>query len=222
MSFSVILNTWDTTRVQRHMTQQCISAIRKFTDEPYELIIVDNEPTMNFYHEYDVYKPYEYIEVTPKVNVYEAYNIGAKRATHDKLFFIQNDVFVHEGTLNVLSDYLDKWDIVYPIQYPFTREQVKEIQATKHLEDTPYGQRDAGLLGITREAFEKVGGWDERYHNLLGEKAFYSKCDDAGISWSDRVPAFITHIMAANNLSKDPTLYNEEMTHDVKLIEGGI
>lgn len=216
---SIILNTYDTTRVQRHMTQQCIAAIRKYTDGEYELIIVDNEPTLNFYHEYDIYKPYTYIEVTPKENVYASYNRGAKAAKGDILMFIQNDVFVHERTINKLAAYLKEWDMAFPQQYPITRDDVRQINQLEDGWIAHVGWRDAGLLAITREAFERSGGWDERFHNLLGEAAFYSRCDKAGVSWTDRTNAFITHIMAGNNLAKDEGLYNEEMDHDAELLK---
>lgn len=218
---SIILNTYDTTRVQRHMTQQCIACIRKYTDGDYELIIVDNEPTMDFYHEYDIYKPYVYIKVDPKENVYESYNGGAKKAKGDILMFIQNDVFVHERTINKLAKYLEKHDVAFPQQYPITREDVLKIQKVKDGELTHIGWRDAGLLAITRKAFEKTGGWDGRYHNLLGEAGFYHRIDEAGLSWTDRTNAFVTHIMAANNLSKDSELYNKEMEHDAKILKHG-
>lgn len=207
--------------MQRHMTQQCIACIRKYTDGDYELILVDNEPTMDFYHEYDVYKPYTYIKVDPKENVYASYNRGAKAAKGDILMFIQNDVFVHEGTINKLAKYLENYDVAYPQQYPITREDVIKINQLQDGEDAHVGWRDAGLLAITREAFDKSGGWDERYHNLLGEAAYYGKIDVAGLSWTDRTNAFITHIMAANNLSKNQELYNKEMEHDAKILNNG-
>ena len=200
------------------MTQQCIACIRKYTDGDYELILVDNEPTMDFYHEYDVYKPYVYIEVTPKENVYASYNRGAKAAKGDVLVFIQNDVFVHERTINKLEKYLSQYDMVFPQQYPITRDEVKAINKLEDGVLSEIGQRDAGLLMIKREAFEKAGGWDDRFRNLLGERAFYSRCDRAGVSWIDKTNAFITHIMAGNNLRKDEQLYNEEMDFDAKLI----
>ncbi len=216
---SVILNTYDVSRVQRHMTQQCMAAIRKYTDGDYELIIVDNEPTMSFYHEYDVYKPYNYIKVEPKESVYASYNRGAQAAKGDILMFIQNDVFVHERTINKLAKYLEEWDVAFPQQYPITREDVVAIRQLGDGEEAHVGWRDAGLLAITREAFDKTGGWDERFRNLLGEAAFYSRIGNANLSWTDRTNAFITHIMAGNNLQKEEGLYNEEMDHDAKLLK---
>lgn len=219
---SIILNTYDTERVQRHMTQQCIANIRKWTDpdeHPYELIIVDNEPTMDFYHEYGVYEPWTLIKVDPKESVYASYNRGAAAAQGDILMFIQNDVFVHDRTINKLAIYLEEWDVAFPQQYPITREDVVGIQKVKDGGVTEVGQRDAGLLAITAEAFKKSGGWDARYNNLLGEKAFFARLDKNHLSWTDRTNAFITHIMAGNNLRKDPAVYNAEMEHDSNLLK---
>jgi hypothetical protein len=115
--------------------------------------------------------------------------------------------------------YLQNFDMVFPQQIPISRQDVKNIYSLSDGELSYIGQRDAGLLGITREAFNKAGKWDERFRNLLGEAAFYSRCDDAGVSWVDRTNAFITHIMAGNNLRKPEGLYNEEMDWDAKLLQ---
>lgn len=215
--FSVILNAYDTNRAQRHMTMACLAAIRKFTDMPYELIVVDNAKQWEIRDEYGVLNIDKEIEI-PLTTVYDSYNIGAKAASSDVFMFIQSDVFVHEQTLNKLYKYLGEFDMVFPQQVPISRENVLRVYDLKNGALTEIGQRDAGLLAITREAFERAGGWDGRFRNLLGEKAFYSRCDKAGVSWTDRTNAFITHIMAGNNLLKEEGLYNDEMAFDADLI----
>ncbi len=215
--FSIILNAYDTDKAQRHSTMACLAAIRKFTDPPYEIIVVDNEPILPIRDEYNVLQPYKLITVTPKQTVYESYNLGAANATTDYLFFIQNDVFVHERTLNKLMVYLKDWDMVFPQQIPISRQDVEAIYKLEDGEMASIGQRDAGLLGITREAFESVGGWDGRFRNMLGEAAFYHKCSK--LRWIDRTNAFITHIMAGSNLRKEDSIYNEEMDFDAELLK---
>lgn len=220
MKYSIILNAYDTDRAQRHQTIACVAAITKFTDKPYELIIVDNEPFMEIRDDYKVFDIAQYIAVVPKETAYESYNIGAKKATTDYFFFIQSDVFVHDRTFDKLFAYFDRFDMVFPQQHEISREDMLQLRETPDGQDTHIGQRDAGLIGIKREAFEKVGGWDGRFRNLLGEKDFFDRCDNAGITWTDRTNAFVTHIKAGNNLRKEPGLYNEEMDHDAKLIQG--
>lgn len=195
----------------------CIADIRRFTDSDVEIIIVDNDQTHRFRDDYGVLAPYLIIENKVNKTVYASYNQGAQIARGDKLMFIQNDVFVHERCIDKLAVYLDTWDVAFPQQTELTRQQVKQIYLTPDGGVTPVGQRDAGLLAITREAFDKVGGWCEEYHNLLGEAAFYQKIDKQ-LSWTDRTNAIVTHIKAGTNLSKDMGLYNKEMAHDSELL----
>lgn len=216
--FSIILNAYDTDKAQRHMTIACIGDIVRFTDQCYELIVVDNEPQWAIRDDYKVFPKYKTITINPKKTVYESYNIGAKVAKSDKLMFIQSDVFVHERTLNKLSIYLNKWDMCFPQQIELSRYDTLEVMTTPDGEQAPIGWRDAGLLAITKKAFTKAGGWDGRFHNLLGEKAFFQRCADVDVSWTDQTNAFISHIKAGNNLRKTAELYNDEMDFDAQLI----
>lgn len=218
--FSIILNTYDTDRAQRHMTIACVAAITKFTDDPYELIIIDNCPIADIRDDYKVFKIAKHVKLDKLETVYASYNRGAKLATTDNFFFIQSDVFIHDRTFEKLMAHLEKeWEMVFPQQHNISREDALKIMATPDGELTEIGWRDAGLIGITREAFDRAGGWDARFRNLLGEAAFFAKCANAGVNWNDRTNAFVTHIMAGNNLRKQEGLYNEEMDHDAKLLE---
>lgn len=215
---SIILNSYSPLKSQRHSDMACIADIRRFTDAEVEIIIVDNDKTHRFRDDYGVLAPYFLFDFTG--NVYASYNYGASMARGEKLIFIQNDVFVHERTIDKLAVYLDKWDVCYPQQIELSREQVKRIYATPDGEPVGFGWRDAGLLAITREAFDRSGGWDERYQNMLGEAAYYDRIDKAHLTWTDQTNAIVTHIKAGTNLSKDSELYNKEMKHDAELLKG--
>lgn len=214
---SVILNSWSPSKAMRHSDIACVADIRRFTDAEVEIIIVNNDNTHRFRDDYGVLAPYQLLDF--EGNVYESYNFGAKHAKGDKLIFLQNDVFVHERAIDKLATYLDKWDVAYPQQIELSREQVKQIYDTPDGELVGFGWRDAGLLAITREAFDKTGGWDDRFSNLLGEAAFYARIDRAGLNWTDQTNAIVTHIKAASNLSKEDELYNRQMAHDAALLE---
>lgn len=215
---SIILNSYNTNRAQLHMTMCCLAAIRKFTDPEYEIIVVDNTPDLKIRDDYHVLEPYTLIQNTENHTVYESYNQGAAAAKGDKLMFIQSDVFVHERTINKLAVYLDEFDMAFPQQIPISREDAEKIRDLEDGKLADVGWRDAGLLAITKGAFERTGGWDGRFRNLLGEKAFYLRCDNAGLTWTPQTNAFITHIMAGNNLTKEEGLYNEEMDFDAQLM----
>lgn len=216
---SIILNSYSPGKWQRHMDMACIADIRRFTDAEVEVIIIDNDQTHRFRDDYSVLAPYELIENSEDENVYASYNQGAALAKGDKLMFIQNDVFVHERAIDKLAIYLEDWDVCFPQQIELSRKQVKQIYDTPDGQMVGFGWRDAGLLAINREAFDRSGGWDERFTNLLGEAAYYARIDNAGLTWTDQTNAIVTHIKAANNLSKDDELYNQQMAHDAKLLK---
>ena len=220
---SIILNCFNPTKWQAHMTMACIAAIKKFTDGEYELIVIDNEPAWPILDVYKVFEPYTHIINEKNRTCTESYNQGAALAKGDILVFIQSDVFVNERTINKLAAYIEsgKWDVVYPQQIEHSRQDILDLYKLKDGELAAFGYRDAGLLMITKEGFDKTGGWPEEYRNLLQEAAYYAKIDAAGLRWTSSTNAIITHIMAANNLSKDVATYNEEMAWDSKLYNGG-
>jgi GT2 family glycosyltransferase len=216
---SIILNSYNPTKAHTHMVMACLAAIRKFTDPEYEIIVVDNAPKWEIRDDYGVLKPFTLIENPENQTCYASYNIGASVAKGEYLVFVQQDVFCNELTINKLVKYLETHDVAFPQQIELTRERIKEIYATPDGQPTNGGWRDAGMLAITRKAFDTVGGWDARFHNLLGEAAFYQKMDSAGLTWTCETNAIITHIMAGNNLLKADGEYNEQMQHDAKLLE---
>lgn len=216
---SIILNSYSPLKSQRHSDMACIADIRRFTDCEVEIIIIDNDQSHRFRDDYGVLAPYTLVENKDNKNVYASYNQGAKLAKGDKLMFIQNDVFVHERCIDKLAIYLDEWDVAFPQQIELSREQVKRLYEVPDGRIADFGWRDAGLLAITREAFDKTGGWDDRFSNLLGEAAFFQRIGNAGLTWTDRTNAIVTHIKAGTNLSKDQELYDKEMAHDAELLK---
>jgi GT2 family glycosyltransferase len=217
--FSIILNSYNPNRVSLHTTMACLAAIRKFTEPPYELIVVDNTPELPIRDDYHVLQPYKLIQNTENQTSTYSYHQGAQAATTDKLVFIQSDVFVHEKTINKLVKYLGEFDAAFPQQVPITRDDVEKIYEVDDGAPTHIGGRDEGMIAITKEAYTRCGGWDVRFKNMLQGKAFFIRWDRAGVSWTDHTNAFITHIMAGTNLGKDPEFYNEQMDHDAKLIK---
>ena len=216
--FSIIINRYDQTKPQHHMTLECLAEIRKYTDEPYEIIIVDNDPVYEMTDPYGVLRLDEITHIKQENHtVYESYNIGARQAKSDAFVFMQTDVFCHEKTINNLVKYLMEFDVAFPQQVPMSREDTIRIMSRNAPDATHIGGRGAGMIAITRHAFESIGGWDGRFRNLLGEKALFQKIDEAGFSWTDRTNSRITHIMAGHNLRKEQELYDEEMHHDAQL-----
>ena len=219
---SIIMCCYDFTRTLRHMTMASVSNLRRFTDdEDYELIIIDNEPKFPLRDDYKVlHLEREKVIVNEKdKGYYNSLIQGAKLAKGKYLCFIQPDVFVHEGWLKNMMYYLDNGlaECVFPDQFPQTRDYIKNSYEISFEEARKWGGREAGCLLITREAYDRSGGWDGRLWNEFGEAAFYKRIGEAGIVWTATNKSLITHITAGTRYTmwdEDPERHIQEMSND--------
>lgn len=225
---SIIYCLFDFSRTLRHMTMASLANIRRFTDEPYEIILVDNVPEIDgqkVHHKLrDDYFVLRLDEMKIKVNqkdhgYYKSLNEGAKLATGKYLCFIQPDVFVHEGWLEGMAYYLDNdlGDVVWPDQFPSTREWIKESYTASYEDSMNKGGKEAGCLMITREMFDKSGGWDDRLFNEYGEAAFFNRLDKAGARPVYTNKSLITHITAGTRYTmwdEHPDIHVADMAKD--------
>ncbi len=208
------------------MSMLCLDHIRKFTDRPYELIVIDpipKEPIRDDYHTLDFEaEDTKHFTFDEDIGYTAGMNFGANESSGDILVFIQNDVFVHEGWLPDMLKYVEAgYRVVWPDQVPRTREYVTESYKRDLLDPlTLKGGRDAGLMMITREAFNFIGGWNEEL-GLLAERDIMQRIGEDNIKWTETNKVYITHIMAATNrllLDTDPEEYNRKMKHDSDIL----
>jgi hypothetical protein len=85
---------------------------------------------------------------------------------------MHNDVFVWEGWLSkLLYEIEGRGDgVVMPHQGITTRENV-----LKSYKERGHGNDDAGMILMSRETFDKTGGWDERFKAIYQEVPFRSR-----------------------------------------------
>ncbi len=193
---SIIMASYDTTKTHRYVTSAALGNIQKFTDrDQYELIFVDANPStkelMNYkYHKIDIDK-YIDLEVDPGISACR--NIGAKEANPEYKYicFIDNDIFVNEGWLDTLIKVMNKHNVRYirPNQGQTSRELIKQ----SYLEEGP-GQDDAGLILMTREAFNESGGWDERFGSVYHDLGFRRRLGQHNIQGISTNQTVMTHI----------------------------
>lgn len=204
---------------QAHMTMASLANIARYTDpEEYEFILMSANEKFPVRDDYNVLKIDQYVKT--KKGYTASMNEGAKLAKGDYLVFIQNDVFVWERWLKKLRWYLEEdiTDCIFPDQVPRSRAFVKMSRRLNNIQAMRFGSRDAGLLMITKKAFEKTGGWDEEL-TLLCDRDFYVRMANAGVDFRDTCKVMITHIMAATNLDRLHTNrkeYDEMMDADAK------
>lgn len=222
---SIILTAYNLEKYQVHMTMLSVDCVTKYTEPwDYELILMSDSECAPVRDDYKTLKIDKYIK-TEGESYTQAMNHGAKEATGEVLVFLQNDVFVHEGWLEDMLYYVEVmgYECVFPDQVPRSREYIKESYK-RELDDpeSMKGGRDAGLLMITREAFDRTGGWNEDL-TLLCEADFYKRMEKAGVRWTDTNKVQINHIMAATNLHRmdtKPEEYEALMKNDADILNG--
>ena len=225
---SVIMTTYMQNYGQSNMTREAINNITKYTDaEDFELILMsDNEvvPVRDWERLTTIHKTMkidQYVK-TKDLGWTGSMNKGASLACGEFLAFIQNDIYVWEGWLENLRYYLEKdlGDYVAPDQNPKTREFVKQAQKMTMAEGMKYGGRDAGLHMLTRKAFDKLGGFDERL-SLLADRDLYERMGKLGIRQIDTSKVLVTHLAGATNrwrMDVNNDEYQEMMDVDAKIL----
>lgn len=227
---SIIMTTKIRTKTECHMTMSAIDCIGKYTNpDEYELIVVDPEPSEPIRDDYHILPKFIHLKPSPDPDYASCMNLGAKEAKGDYLVFIQNDVFVDEGWLPGLRQYLESgmFDYVFPDQIPRSREFVLESYKLDPFSPAiiggPFvGARDAGLIMMTKEIYDKTGGWGEGM-SILAEKDMYIKLAAAGGKEAQTTKVFITHIMGAANWyqsATDPEGYDKRMKKDADKLNG--
>lgn len=213
---SIVMVAHDVSATHRYITSAALGNIQKYTDrEDYELIFVDDQTTgartdnLNArYHTIDIDKT---IEVKEDIGISACRNLGVEKSDPltKYLCFIDNDMFIWEGWLPKLRSYLESgnWDAIYPHQGATTREFVK-----KSYEKEGRGNDDAGLILITREAFEKTGGWDEKFKSVYHDLAFRKRISRAGLRIWCTNQVIVTHLSGVTTFfsSKFNKNYSEE------------
>lgn len=209
------MTSYNQTRPLSHMTMASIANVTRYTDpEDYELILMSEDEKEPVRDDYKVLKIDKYIK-TQGVEYAASMNMGAKEAKGDYLVFLQNDVFVWEGWLPNLRYYLETgFECVWPDQMPRSREFVKQAQLMAYDVAMKFGSRDAGLMMITREAFDKVGGWNDQL-SILAEKDFYQRLGDHGIKMTDTCKVMISHIMGGST-NQNTERFHQRMDKDAK------
>src|SRR5437762_1881004 len=125
---SIIMTCKIRNKTEAHMSMTSIDCVGKYTNpDEYELIVTDPSPKpFAIRDDYQLLKIDKHLEPEPDPGYTACMNLGAKEAKGDYLVFLQNDVFVQEGWLPGLRQYLEtgKWDVVFPDQTPRNREYV--------------------------------------------------------------------------------------------------
>ena len=224
---SIIVTSYNNTIISKHMTQACLANITAYTDPSlYELILIDPVSKPHWdpsdYDNYHVIKIDKCLKPNPDPGYASCINLGAKEAEGEYLVFVQNDAFVERGWLEGLLKYFEGgYDLVWPDQTPRRYEDIQRIDKLDWFEEEAlHGWRDEGIFAITREAWDKVGGYKDGF-TLLAQAEFLKRLQ--GIKFVDICKVRFTHLMAGSNVQlqlDNPKEYDKRMRKDAKILNG--
>ncbi|MBE9915997.1 glycosyltransferase family 2 protein [Paenibacillus donghaensis] len=163
-----------------HMLASCIEAIRKYTEVPYEMIVVDNASTDRT-DAYCIREGIPFISLPANEGFPKACNLGMKAASGDYLLLLNNDVTVTRNWLTNLLAAVDSSEnigLVGPVTNEASGRQKVEV-AYSDLSDfqqiaAANNRSDSGrwieakrIIGmcmlIKREVVSRIGYLDEAY-----------------------------------------------------------
>lgn len=157
----------------RALTDACLAALDKNTDEEVELVLVDNGTGETFDVDIEIHNP-------RNQGFAVACNQGAKAATGDVVVFLNNDTVPHPGWLTPLVSALQDETVGAAgslLRYPDYRVQHAGVRlaweagtltAYNILEDGARRNVEAvtgACMAVDRSKFLSIGGFDEQYWN---------------------------------------------------------
>lgn len=212
---TVIVVGYHETKLSAHMTMLCLANITKYTDpEDYELILIEDVPKEQVRDDYHVLKIDKHIILDERTTYSKKINLASKEASGEYLAIVQNDVFVWEGWLKNLRYYLETGlgEAIIPDQFPRTRQYILDSYGMTMEEGLNMGARDACLIMITAEAFEKTGGFNEDLQ-ILQEGDFYERMEKSGVAQVTTNKVQVSHMTLGTHY-QDWDEFNRKIAHD--------
>lgn len=200
------------THNQLAYTEMCLASVRLFTEEPYELLVVDNastDGTVPFLREQ---RDVRLFENPINRGFAPACNLGMAHASGDQLLLLNNDVIVTQGWLDRLSDALQSdstLGLAGPVSNNVSGEQciptgyrdLTELEAfaARNAEQKPGRvERVARLVGfcllIRRSVLDQIGYLDERFGiGMFEDDDYVQRASAAGFAATIAHDAFVHH-----------------------------
>lgn len=222
MKTSVIVIAYNQTRLSAHMTMACLANIRKYTAGEYELILIEDVPKYETRDDYKVLNIDKHIVLDEYTNYTKKMNLAAEAAEGDYLVFIQNDCFVWESWDLVMTYYFDTADAecLIPDQLPRTREYMLSAYDMSLEEGKNAGHKEDCMVMITKDAFKRMGGWNEDLRALV-MRDFYERCANAGVEIYGTNKIQVTHITLGTHYQNFDAL-DKKIHHDSQILNHGV
>lgn len=187
---SVVVLAWD----QAHHTMRCVDSIRRHTDVPYELIIVDNGSGWSA-RTYAEHAADRSVLHDQNLGFAKGMNAGLAAAGGRAIAFVNNDTMLPSSWAGPLFESLyerQNVGIVAPAVTEARNDRTRRSVAGVDVEVmNPFEPPPSAVLWVMdRTVAERLGGFDERYEVASGEDvdlAFTVWCNGLDILFDSRV-----------------------------------
>jgi GT2 family glycosyltransferase len=214
------------TRNTREMTLGCVAAVTDaFGERPYEIIVVDNDSSDGSVEALGAFPTVRVISSGANLGYARAANLGAGDARGDRLLFVNSDVVVNADAIEQMIAALEadeKVGMVSPmlvgrdgraqnpfnilitpstVAWRFVRKAAKrrlEQRVARGKDLSGYGYFCGAAVMVRADAFDELGGFDERFFFYLDDQDFCRRLVDAG--WKLRLvkDATVCHLSGAS------------------------
>lgn len=171
---------------QLDYTRQCLESIARCTDQPYELIIVDNastDGTQEFLRDVKA----TVITNPRNLGCAKAWNQGVRASHGDVVGILNNDIVVTKGWIEGLVKFMEQEG--HGIVSPAAREgylnydlDAYAIEFTQSCKDATRSELYGACMVINRDVFDRVGLFDEAFA--------YGGCEDIDFFWRAQAAGF--------------------------------
>ena len=173
---------------QLNYTKRCLESIARWTDQPYELIIVDNastDGTQEFLRDVKA----TVITNPRNLGCAKAWNQGVQASHGGVVGILNNDIVVTKGWIKGLVRFMEQED--HGIVSPAAREgylnydlDAYAVEFTQSCKGATRSELYGACLAINRNVFDRIGLFDEAFA--------YGGCEDIDFFWRAKAAGFST------------------------------
>lgn len=168
------------THNRKELLRRCLEAItaQTYPAELMEVVVVDNESTDGTEEMVKSHKaPFRIKYINQPNRSADASNVGSRLAENDYLFFLDDDVIPHPGTLEAHMKAHSRFDgpaaVIGRLQWPADKKPtpfeeyagksgaVMSVGPMKKPDDVHYRYAAHANISISKDVFDKSGGYDE-------------------------------------------------------------
>jgi GT2 family glycosyltransferase/predicted SAM-dependent methyltransferase len=195
---------------KHEMSQDCIQAVMDTTEQPYEIIVVDNGSDPPFTPQFTGFNELRLIRNDENKGFPIAVNQGIRESNGEYIVLLNNDVTVTPGSINNIVEWLDEFDIVGPITNYAAGFQQVQIESYHNIDELyksaefiaesseGESQEVNWIIGFCmafkRSLYDEIGQFDEALWPCSGEEiSFCLAAKEKGYSVGIAFDTYVHH-----------------------------